>query len=118
MATLKSYPSLDQIREVLGEDELAKRVRDLREYDRTQVLATYGDFGTEMRPLVLKAWLTFYEVVQKTYPEAKLDRQFAISRPKGQDEMEETVLERERTKRYYHPEDFPEDYTEDDIKQD
>lgn len=115
MATLKKYPTLDEIREVLGKDELATRVRDLREYDRTQVLATYGDFGDEMRPLVLKGWLTFFEVVQKTYPEARLDRQFAITRPKERAELEEVVLERERSQRYYHPEDFAE-YTEDDIK--
>lgn len=114
MAHLKNYPSLNEVRKLLGKDELASRVQNLREYDKTQTLATYGDFGTEMRPLVLKAWLTFYEVVQKTYPEAKLDRQFAITRPKDRAELEEMVLERERTQRYYHPEDFPE-YTEDDI---
>ncbi len=51
---------------------------------------------------------------RKARPDVTMDNSWTISRSKTPEELIEVVVDAERTRRYYHPEDYPE-YGDEDI---
>lgn len=108
--SLKHWPSTDQVREAIDANELAERVKSLPSYQTSPVvLASYtGDIN----PAIVHRWADFTTAVLAQYPDARLTRELTVVREKTQEELEDAVISDEQSRRYYHPEEYPNDYAE------
>lgn len=109
--TLNHYPTTDQVRALISQDELDKLVADVSDYHRTATLATYDG---DVTPDVLTAWATFTRAIVSQHLDAIVGRDFKITRRLTREELEEVALASQQSQRYYHPENFPLDYMFDD----
>lgn len=109
--TLNHYPTTDQVRALISQDELDKLVADVSDYHRTTTLATYDG---DVTPDVLTAWATFTRAIVSQHLDAIVGRDFKITRRLTREELEEVALASQQSQRYYHPENFPLDYMFDD----
>ncbi len=62
----------------------------------------------------MHAWANLCEAVQEVYPDAKLGKDFGITRDLTTEEREALVISDECSRRYYHPEEYA-DYSEADL---
>jgi len=114
VATLKKYPRIEDIRALLSDEVIAERVADMSNYSKVDTLATYSPPRGDLDTAVLRKWFDFFDAVRKARPDVTMDNSWTISRSKTPEELIEVVVDAERTRRYYHPEDYPE-YGDEDI---
>lgn len=109
--TLNHYPTTDQVRALISQDELDKLVADVSDYHRTTTLATYDG---NLTPDLIHAWAYFAQEIISVYPDAEVGRDLKVTRKLTKEELEEVALASQQSQRYYHPENFPLDYMFDD----
>lgn len=106
MATYaKNYPTLDDARATMTDDEITAAIDDLADYSRKVAVLTLGD-EVPMTANFLRAVASFAESV-----ESQLGCQITFSgrefsRVKTDDELRKAVIESRRSDMYYHPEKY------------
>jgi hypothetical protein len=117
VSTLKVYPSPAEIAEKLGEGEIATRVAAMLETNnRYQVRRELVRISMDLTPVTLSAMAHFLNDIRGDYPSAVMDSDHTIYIDKTDEELAAQVISDECQKRYYHPEDYPKEYTAKDIK--
>jgi hypothetical protein len=109
--TLNHYPTTAQVRALTDQDQLNALVSEITGYQRSETLATYTG---KVTPSLIRAWASFTGQLMNVYPDATIGRDFSVKRDLTTAELEEIALDGQKSKRYYHPEDFPLDYAYDD----
>jgi hypothetical protein len=112
MPHLNHYPTLEQVRSLMGQDEIDRLVEKLSDYQRIQEIAKFEH--VPLTPRIVSAWALFAQEIQDQIPDLIIGRDWRLSHRLTHDELEEIALTDERSNRYYHPENYP-DYTADDI---
>lgn len=113
MPTLKHYPTTEYVRSMIKPDQMDTLVSEVSSYRQTKEIASYaGDVTTD----IMHSWASFAADVQEQNEGIEFNGPFTLVHRLTRDELEEIVVSDQQQKRYYHPEDYTDEYDEDDYK--